>query len=89
MRIDDFRREMPDWRWTAERDGFGWEYVGRKDGRGAVFVRAKVSLHDESSRMWARPYIAGQPIEEVPYGDWAARERAHSQDPASSKKGEP
>jgi len=33
LRIEVLRDTLPGWEWKAQRDGFGWTYEGRRDGR--------------------------------------------------------
>ena len=35
MTIEELRRVLPDWKWEAKRNGFGWVYSGRKECRHA------------------------------------------------------
>jgi len=33
VRLRELRGECPEWTWHAERAGFGWTYVGCRDGK--------------------------------------------------------
>ncbi len=33
LTLRELRAEVPAWTWTAERVGFGWRYIGTRQGR--------------------------------------------------------
>jgi hypothetical protein len=55
MTLTQLRKELPTWDWRAERDGFGWIYVGTK-AFAEVTVRAFSVLSgpsdDDYSTQW-------------------------------------
>jgi hypothetical protein len=49
------KRDAPAWAWFAERAGFGWRYVGRKDGALVVvsaFAVMSGPAEDDYSTQW-------------------------------------
>jgi hypothetical protein len=53
MRIDELRQEAPDWAWGAERYGFGWRYIGTKDGqRRSVSAVSRICGEDDFFTEW-------------------------------------
>jgi hypothetical protein len=36
MNLRKLRAECPDWAWRPERYGFGWRYLGQREGRRVV-----------------------------------------------------
>ena len=67
MNLKILRSGAPEWKWTANRSGFGWHYEGERDGRRVVLRRmARLIDEDEFSTEW----FAG----DEPFAIWWMRE---------------
>lgn len=55
MNLATLRKDNPKWTWSAKRSGFGWKYIGTRDGYEDVRVFATAQLSgysDEFETVW-------------------------------------
>lgn len=74
MTLRRLRAEMPEWQWTAERTGLGWQYIGKNDSkRVVVYTVSKLIDEDEFATAW----VVDDGTTSKDYATWWLQENAH------------
>lgn len=65
--------DLPEWGWTAVRNGFGWRYIGRRGTRGAEVSRC-AELHGPTGDDWCSKWYVKEDSHHYTYDHWYLRE---------------